>query len=182
VLSPKLATKQRLTCFCLCDRTTSSLAKAPNLQGVCVLVLGHEIGPPTLSRRLIRQHKCLFAGISKDGSDGTRTRDLRRDRPTRPRRRSATDVSEQAYLQVLFAVQRRPLRMVEPIVQSTFGPRVGHGNSSSWTTPRRREGHDRRCVLRGEATVFRSVRFARGCHRSRPLGSINAPSRQSAQP
>jgi hypothetical protein len=27
--------------------------------------------------------KCLFAGTSRDGSDGTRTRDLRRDRPVR---------------------------------------------------------------------------------------------------
>ena len=30
--------------------------------------------------------KCLFAGTSKDGSDGTRTRDLRRDRPVRHNR------------------------------------------------------------------------------------------------
>lgn len=58
------------------------------------------------------------------------------------------------YLQVLFAAQRRPLRMVEPIVQPTFGPRAGHGNLSSWTTPRRCDGHHRRGVLRGEATHF----------------------------
>jgi hypothetical protein len=32
---------------------------------------------------------------------------------------------------------RPPLRMVEPIVRSTFGPRVGHGIVSPWTTPRR---------------------------------------------
>jgi hypothetical protein len=57
------------------------VGKAANLQGACALALGHWIGPRAVSRRLIRQHKCLFAGTYKDGSDGTRTRDLRRDRP-----------------------------------------------------------------------------------------------------
>jgi hypothetical protein len=57
-------------------------------------------------------------------------------------------------LQVLFVSTPHRLRMVEPIVQTTFGPRVGHGNLSSWTMPRRREGCRRRCVLRGEATQF----------------------------
>ena len=37
-----------------------------------------------------RQQKCLFAGTSRDGSDGTRTRDLRRDRPLSLRRRCPT--------------------------------------------------------------------------------------------
>jgi hypothetical protein len=56
------------------------VAKAANLQGFCALALGHWIGPLTVGRRLIGQHKRLFAGTYKDGSDGTRTRDLRRDR------------------------------------------------------------------------------------------------------
>jgi hypothetical protein len=43
--------------------------------------LGDGIGPRTALLRLIRKQKCLFAGTSRDGSDGTRTRDLRRDRP-----------------------------------------------------------------------------------------------------
>jgi hypothetical protein len=30
---------------------------------------------------LVGNNECLFAGTSRDGSDGTRTRDLRRDRP-----------------------------------------------------------------------------------------------------
>jgi hypothetical protein len=70
------------------------------------------------------------------GSDGTRTRDLRRDRPRRAHRRSASSSFKQAHLQGLFASIARPLRMLEPIVSSTFGPQVGHGVLSSWTTPR----------------------------------------------
>jgi hypothetical protein len=37
-------------------------------------------------------------------------------------------------LQALFAATPPRLRMVEPNVQATFGPRVGHGILSSWTT------------------------------------------------
>jgi hypothetical protein len=37
-------------------------------------------------------------------------------------------------LQVLFASTGSAFRMVEPLVQPTFGPRVGHGISSAWTT------------------------------------------------
>jgi hypothetical protein len=72
------------------------------------------------------------------GSDGTRTRDLRRDRPNRAQRRSTTNVADRAHLQGFFAPRAPPLRMVEPIVQPGFGPRVGHGILSSWTTLRRR--------------------------------------------
>jgi hypothetical protein len=53
----------------------------------------------------------------EDGSDGTRTRDLRRDRPSRAQRRPATNASEQPHLQALFAPTPPLLRMVEPIVQ-----------------------------------------------------------------
>jgi hypothetical protein len=67
----------------------------------------------------------LFAGLL-DGSDGTRTRDLRRDRPSRAQRRPATNSCKWSHLQVLFALRPPRLRMVEPIVASTFGPRVGH--------------------------------------------------------
>jgi hypothetical protein len=78
--------------------------------------------------------KCRFAGAFRDGSDGTRTRDLRRDRPSRAQRRPATNASEQPHLQALFAPTPPLLRMVEPIVQSTFGPRVGRENLSQETT------------------------------------------------
>jgi hypothetical protein len=66
------------------------------------------------------------------GSDGTRTRDLRLDRRVGlndERRRAALNrpicrVSSTA----------RPRRVVEPILQPTFGPRVGHQILSSETT------------------------------------------------
>jgi hypothetical protein len=38
-------------------------------------------GPRTALLRLIRKQKCPFAGTLRDGSDGTRTLDLERDRP-----------------------------------------------------------------------------------------------------
>jgi hypothetical protein len=60
-----------------------------------------------------------------NGSDGTRTRDLRRDRPTRVQRCPTTSEPEQPHLQVVFRVEAPPHRIVEPIVKSTFGPRVG---------------------------------------------------------
>jgi hypothetical protein len=123
-----------------------------NLQGVCVLALGHWIGPRTVSRRLIRQHKCRFAGIYKDGSDGTRTRDLRRDRPSRARRRPTTDASEHPYLQAFSRPTLHRIRMVEPILQSAFGPGAGHKNLSSWTTQRPRPRRHWRNLLREEAT------------------------------
>jgi hypothetical protein len=52
----------------------------------------------------------------KSGSDGTRTRDLRRDRPNRAQRRPATNASERAHLQALFVLRLARFRMVEPIV------------------------------------------------------------------
>jgi hypothetical protein len=70
------------------------------------------------------------------GSDGTRTRDLRRDRPSRVPRRSTTNVSERDRLQALLALMAPPLRTVEPIVQSAFGPRVGYETLPLQTTVR----------------------------------------------
>src|SRR6266571_8667730 len=60
------------------------------------------------------------------GSDGTRTRDLRRDRPNRARRRLAASSCERYHLQGFMTREPPRHRMVDPIVQSTFGPRVGH--------------------------------------------------------
>jgi hypothetical protein len=60
-----------------------------------------------------------------NGSDETRTRDLRRDRPSQAPRRLATNSSKRPYLQGFSARGSARCRMVEPIVQSTFGPRVG---------------------------------------------------------
>ncbi len=74
------------------------------------------------------------------GSDGIRTRDLRRDRQSRAQQRPVTDATERCHLQGLFSPTPPALRMVEPIVQSTFGPRVGHGILSSRTTARQARG------------------------------------------
>jgi GNAT acetyltransferase-like protein len=68
-----------------------------------------------------------------NGSDGTRARDVRRDRPSRAQRRLAANASERRHLQALFALRLAPLRMVEPILEATFGPRVGHENLSKQT-------------------------------------------------
>src|SRR5438876_1904243 len=82
---------------------------------------------------LSRQHNMpLCTGL--DGSDGTRARDLRRDRPNRAPRRSSMDIAERLHLQVLLARRLPLLRVVEPILESTFGPRMGHGILSNVTT------------------------------------------------
>src|SRR5215203_4906341 len=91
--------------------------------------LGHGARTRVSSDNLTR----LFAGASKDGSDGTRTRDLRRDRPSRARQRPTTRASERPHLQALFALTQTPLRMVGPTLEST---RVGHEMLSSTTTSR----------------------------------------------
>src|SRR5262249_8109131 len=89
-------------------------------------------GAPPVSN-LATQHANLQGFL--DGSDGTRTRDLRRDRPSRAQRRPTTNPSERAHLQALFVPRLAPLRIVEPVARPTFGPRVGHGILSSETTP-----------------------------------------------
>jgi len=54
----------------------------------------------------------VLAGSSKDGSHGTRTRDLRRDRPIRVRKRPTTDHFELTHLQGLCALPVGSLRIV----------------------------------------------------------------------
>jgi hypothetical protein len=53
--------------------------------------------PEIASACLPGQQKCPFAGTSRDGSDGTRTRDLRRDRPVRGSRRLPTIDAQSLY-------------------------------------------------------------------------------------
>ena len=84
--------------------------------------------------------RCLFAGTLRDGSDGTRTRDLRRDRPSRPPRRPPTNSPERLHLQGSLLLESGCHGMVEPIVQPTFGPRAGHEILSSETTAASGEG------------------------------------------
>src|SRR5207247_8371047 len=73
-----------------------------------------------------RQQKNLICRMFSTGATGLEPRDLRRDRPNRAQRRPAPNVSERPHLRALSAQKRPPLRMVEPVVESTFGPRVGH--------------------------------------------------------
>ena len=65
------------------------------------------------------------------GSDWTRTRDLRRDRPSQAPRRLATNSSKQPICRAFRLRGQARCRMVVPIVQSTFGatsgPRSCHG-------------------------------------------------------
>jgi len=49
--------------------------------GLLLSDLGRDLGHEQPRLRLRRQHNLLFAGTLRDRSDGTRTRDLRRDRP-----------------------------------------------------------------------------------------------------
>src|SRR6266542_1056539 len=57
--------------------------------------------PSTPHRANTPKEKVPVTRDFEDGSDGTRTRDLRRDRPSRAQLRSATNSSERPYLQVL---------------------------------------------------------------------------------
>ena len=85
----------------------------------------------------------------QSGSDGTRTRDLRRDRPSQVRRRVATNVPERLHLQALSAVALRG----SALLSQSSSRRLGH----EWATkccqsgqqivvPRRAPAHsDRAC-------------------------------------
>jgi hypothetical protein len=70
--------------FSSCDRTRSPWRK----WGICrffrLEALGHERATKHTNHVWADNVACLFAGTSKYGSDGTRTRDLRRDRPVSP--------------------------------------------------------------------------------------------------
>ena len=77
-------------------------------------VVRADLGDPLeLGGAVSQQHEPIRAGVGAVehaepdlqvfyGSDGTRTRDLRRDRPSQARRRPKTNAAEQAHLQALF--------------------------------------------------------------------------------
>ena len=112
--------------FCSCGRLQARSQKLPFCRYFAQLVWATGLGHEPMRRAWQDNTSCLFAGTIESGSDGTRTRDLRRDSPTRVQRRPAKNTSEQPHLQALFALPPHPLRMVERIVRPTFGPRVGH--------------------------------------------------------
>jgi CheY-like chemotaxis protein len=69
----------------------------------------------------------------QDGSDGTRTRDLRRDRPNRIQARSAANVAERNHLQALFI-----RASVSSAWLSQFSSRrLGHERATKCCQPRR---------------------------------------------
>ncbi len=80
------------------------------------------------------------AGVGSDRSCNQRPAgwafDLRRDRPSQSPRRSATKPAERTQCRQLFELTPAPTRMVEPIVQATFGPRVGHESCRSRSSSR----------------------------------------------
>ena len=87
--------------------------------------------PPSAARtaRGVSQARQQNAHVQREignGRRGIRTRDLRRDRPSRARRYVETNSYQPYSLQAFSASRVTPLRMVKPIVKSTFGPRADH--------------------------------------------------------
>jgi hypothetical protein len=76
--------------------------KSPNCRHFVSDVWTTGLGHGARSRVSPDNESCLFAGTLRDGSDGTRTRDLRRDRPNQAPRRLVTYSSERRPLQVFF--------------------------------------------------------------------------------
>ena len=74
---PRLQTSQQKTSF-------AGTSSDPLPNGVVVLL--PDCCPRCSEPSLERQRLCRFAGAFRGGSDGTRTRDLRRDRPARRNR------------------------------------------------------------------------------------------------
>jgi hypothetical protein len=134
--SPGQATNERLgpaDPFLFVRPATSRLTKFP-FAGIWPISQRVTVGPRRASLRLVGQLIVPICRRFEGGSDGTRTCDLRRDRPSYAPRRLATNSSERPHLQGIVTHQSARCRMVEPIVQSTFGPRLGHEIVSQQTT------------------------------------------------
>jgi hypothetical protein len=105
--------------------------------------------------------RCARGQLSE--SDGTRTRDVRRDRPVghnHARRRTPLNWS----IAGPFTPTPPLLRIVEQIVRPTFGPRVDHGVLSSHTT---------RGSVCEDVVRFTTLRHQRGPHAQLPaLGRL----------
>jgi hypothetical protein len=81
-----------------------------------------------------RQRKMPICRLFSTGATGLEPATSGVTRPSRAQRRPRTNTSERRHLQALFAVGLSRLRMVEPIVKPTFGPRAGHELESGQTT------------------------------------------------
>jgi hypothetical protein len=137
---PRTRTRALLTIE-LIAATAGHLGRSSHMRGLPALTRLRRLCPVRDERGMERSRRSFAPDAPRKddlqgnyGSDGTRTRDLRRDRPSRAQRRPATNSCEWSHLQVLFALRPPRLRMVEPIVASTFGPRVGHEMLSGVTT------------------------------------------------
>jgi hypothetical protein len=109
-----------------------------------------------------------------DGSDGTRTRDLRRDRPSQARRRSATIPSVRHHLQALL-----PRRlMLSAWLNQSSNRRLGHEWAAKSCLLRQRRGGWRdtwRCCGGGVA----SLREQEPAQATECSGSVSTPSSRS---
>jgi len=91
------------------------------------------------------------------GSDGTRTRDLRRDRPSRAQRQPAITVSEQLNLEALFA----PYRLRSAWLSQSSNRRLGH----EWPT---------KSCLHGQREAGRGTSPCAARHAERRLNSSSS--------
>jgi hypothetical protein len=125
--------------------------------------LGHE----AVRRVGTDNNKCLFAGTSRGGSDGTRTRDLRRDRPGQASRRLATNASERAHLEGLLTCWSARRRTVDVMTRRACRTTSHSGRrcapmSSSVRASRSRPRGPRRTTI-----FIPSARFRTGSGRGR---------------
>jgi hypothetical protein len=101
----------------------------------------------------LRQARQQKTPICRDfsGSDGTRTRDLRRDRPSWAQRRPATNASQQAHLQVLSA----PGVLRAAWLSQSSNRRLGHEWATKSCLHRQRRDVAGAARRRGEAIQIR---------------------------
>ena len=116
---------------------------------------------------------CCFTGLL-DGSDGTRTRDLRRDRPNRARRRPPTDRSNRPQLQALS--RRGRLRLAW--LSRTSNRRLGH----EWPTDCCIERRPSAFAISWRVRLRRSRTRPVGCASLRPISAMTKCEQPSLGP
>jgi hypothetical protein len=102
----------------------------------------------TRSSCLARQRNTVFCRGFRSRSDGTRTRDLRRDRPSQVPRRLGMNSSERLHLQVVL----RTSQPASPWLSQASNRRLGHERATNSCLPRQhgagREDVSRRVTSR----------------------------------
>jgi hypothetical protein len=109
--------------------------------------------PPTAPRPAppVRREMPELSGTTRSGSDGTRTRDLRRDRPRRPKRRLTTIDDDRLQTTTFWASPETAPHVGAGLAAATFGPHSGH-KPVARTSPRHVE-HER---MSEEASGYRA--------------------------